>query len=70
MSWVDPCMQCHELRYACECIIEPKVYTPEELENSRFELEKNKKICSEIGHEWEYIFIVSKCKRCGELTDY
>lgn len=70
MSWNDPCMKCHEPRYACECKIEPKVYTKEELQAHQISIEENKKICSQKGHDWQYAFIVYSCTRCGELTDY
>lgn len=68
MSWNDPCRNCGEPRYACECIIEPP--SKEYLEEYRKKQIENKKICDEIGHDWHYTFIVYGCKRCGETSEY
>jgi len=71
MSWTDPCMTCGEPRYGCECKPNiPPPLTTEQLEKLKLQSEKNKEICSKLGHDWEYYFIVYTCKRCGETTNY
>lgn len=71
MSWSDPCCECGNHRADCICEIEP--YTQEQLD--RFEEERLQrieaaKICTKKGHDWQYVFIVYSCKRCGETSEY
>lgn len=70
MSWNDPCLKCGQPRHGCECKIEYKAPTEKELIEIDEENERQKTICSQIGHDWTYSFIVYYCKRCGETSDY
>jgi hypothetical protein len=71
MSWNDPCSECGNPRYACEC--KPKTPTKEDLERierERKRMEEGAGICKIQGHDFVYSFIVSTCTRCGETTEY
>lgn len=70
MSWNDPCTKCGEARYACECQYKRTSMTKQEEEEIKNKTEEQKTICSEIGHSWQYTFIVYICARCGETSEY
>lgn len=71
MSWTDPCLDCHNPRYACECKIEPNSKEQlDQIERDEFLRKQGEEICKKEGHIWEYVFIVHQCKRCKLLTDY
>ena len=79
MSYTDPCRgDCganHWPDCSPECSsMQPAVYTEEQKERWKKEDEERKRlkeeVCEKEGHDWEYTFIISQCKRCGETTDY
>lgn len=68
MSWNDPCLECGNPRYSCECPYMPP--SEDYIKKYKEQQEINEEICKEKGHDWHYTFIVYSCKRCGETTDY
>jgi len=70
MSWYDKCKECGEPKRDCECKYVPPQYSQEELDEHKRKLDDAKRICSKIGHDFKYSFIIYTCTRCGETTEY
>jgi len=80
MSYSDPCRGDCGANHWPDCSPDCSSRQPptkEEIEAGRIRweaekkiLEEGKAICEKEGHLWEYVFIIDRCKRCGETTEY
>lgn len=78
MSYSDPCRGDCGANHWPDCSKEcssrqPNIPTQEykdKWESERLRKQEGKGICDKVGHDWEYVFIVDVCKRCGESSEY